>query len=128
MRGRQTSNPSSSCFGARLCASHQTHISSFNPQNSTSFIYILQMMALRLREVKELAQGHPAGKWQRQDLQPSLSINKALQAPLSACPHRVFQKWVTEEESVQSHLALSPSQSGQGHTAQVQNLLSHLLT
>lgn len=36
------------------------------------------MMALRLREVKELAQGHPAGKWQRQDAKLSLSIDKAL--------------------------------------------------
>lgn len=44
-------------------------INSFNSITVvTVIIPILQTMKLRHREVKELAQGHIAGKWQSQDL------------------------------------------------------------
>ena len=54
----QTSNPSSSWLGVRPCASHLTHISSFNFQRrgeSELISSTLPVMALKRREVKELA-------------------------------------------------------------------------
>lgn len=80
-------------------------------------------MAQRLREVKEHAQGHPAGK-----RTPSLGYQfmKHSTAPLRALPHRIFQ--VTEDPE---YLVLSRSlscQFGQGQTVQVQILTLPLTT
>lgn len=56
-----------------VCASHYTHVSSLNLQNEHGFVtitvHISPLMALRLGEVKELAPGHPAEKWQRWDFE-----------------------------------------------------------